>query len=93
MNNIGVNGLFWLCPSGVIPDFKCSVVPQHRRIAASLLFTDGPTGLNATVLRLFTFSDLALAFQRFTCKHCLQMYGLMMRSFTVNRFPIKICDW
>jgi len=35
-----------------------------------------------TVLRLFTFSDLALAFQRFTCYHCLQMQGLMMRSFT-----------
>jgi len=25
---------------------------------------------------------------------CLnKMYGLMMRSFAWNRFPIKICDW
>jgi len=32
-----------------------------------------------TALRLFTFSDHALSFQRFTCHHCLQMQGLMVR--------------
>ena len=40
----------------------------------------------------FAFSALSLAFQLFTWKHCLQVSGLKMRSFTWNRFPVKkIC--
>jgi len=38
------------------------------------------------VLRLFTFSELVLAFLRW---HCLQTIGLTMGSVTWNRFPIK----
>jgi len=38
-----------------------------------------------------TFSSLALVFQRFTRKRCLQVVGPTMRSFAWNRFPIKMC--
>ena len=34
------------------------------------------------VLKFFAFSDLALAFQRFSRKHCLQVVGPKMRSLT-----------
>ena len=38
----------------------------------------------------FVFSLLLLtAFQRFTCKLCLQFSGLRMRNFTWSRFPIQ----
>jgi len=33
-------------------------------------------------MSLFAFSALALAFQYFTRKHCLQVVGLTMRSVT-----------
>jgi len=36
---------------------------------------------------MFAFSALALAFQRFTRKHCLQTVGLGICSVTCNWFP------
>jgi len=41
------------------------------------------------VASLFAFSDLTLAFQSFTRKHCLRILGLTMRSVAWNRFSIK----
>ena len=46
------------------------------------------------VLRLFTFSYLVLAFQRFTpVSIACQMIGLTMSSVMWTNFLLKICDW
>ena len=82
----------------------CNVIQCEARALASVSF-DVPEKsitwerpvfqlLSQLVLCIIHFSlefvcFLTLAVQLFTCKHCLQLLGLGMRSFAWNWFPVK----